>query len=64
VRSLGGAAPAKGEGHEASELDRHRESDACLMPAAQLVEVELEVSSDKGCNNEKKLEGNSHANSN
>ncbi len=27
--------------------------DACLMPAAQPVEVELEVSSDKGCNSEK-----------
>jgi hypothetical protein len=34
------------------------------MPAAQLVKVELEVSSDKGCNNEKKLEGKSDANPN
>lgn len=35
---------------------------ACLMPATQLVEVELEISPDKSCNNEKKLEGESDAN--
>ena len=64
MRSLRGAAPAKGEGHEDGERDRHRNSDACLMPATQLVEVELEVSSDKSCNSEKKLEGKSDANPN
>jgi hypothetical protein len=34
---------------------------ACLMPAAQPVEVELEIRPDKSCNNEKKL-GESDAN--
>ena len=35
---------------------------ACLMPAAQPVEVELEISPDKSCDNEKKLEGEKDAN--
>jgi hypothetical protein len=35
---------------------------ACLMPAVQLIEVELDISPDKSCNNEKKLEGESNAN--
>ncbi len=35
---------------------------ACLMPAAQPVEVELEIRPDKSCNNEKKLEGECSAN--
>jgi hypothetical protein len=34
---------------------------ACLMPATQLVEVELEISPDESRNNEKKLEGESDA---
>jgi hypothetical protein len=32
------------------------------MPAAQSVEVELEIRPDKSCNDEKKLEGKSDAN--
>jgi hypothetical protein len=35
---------------------------ACLMPVAQLVEVELEICPDRSCNNDKKLEGESDAN--
>ncbi len=34
---------------------------ACLMPATQPVEVELEISPDESCNNEKKPEGESDA---
>jgi hypothetical protein len=33
-------------------------------PAVQLIEVELDVNSDKSCNNEKKPEGNGNANPN
>jgi hypothetical protein len=34
----------------------------CLMPATQPVEVELEISQDKSCNNEKQPEGECDAN--